>query len=70
MTQKELVLDYIREHGRITPMEAFSYLGITKLATVVSDLIRHDGVCIRKQMVKSKNRFGKPVIYMSYSMEG
>ena len=68
MTQKELILEYINQHGSITPMEAFSELGITKLATVVSDLRRHDGIEFEKELEKSLNRFGKPVHYMRYSL--
>ena len=69
MTQAELVLDYIRKHGSITPMEAFSYLGVTKLATVVSDLRRHGGVEFIKTPVKRINRQGKRVTFMQYSLE-
>lgn len=67
MTQKELVLQYIKDFGSITPMEAFSDLGITKLATVVSDLIRKEGHVIKKEWEMSRNRYGKKVMYKRYS---
>ena len=38
MTQREQILQYIKDFGSITPMEAFSDLGITKLATRVSEM--------------------------------
>lgn len=38
MTQKDMVLDYIRDFGSITPMDAFRDLGITRLAAVVCRL--------------------------------
>lgn len=38
MTQSEQVLDYMREHGGITSMEAFSKLGITRLSARIFDL--------------------------------
>lgn len=69
MTQKERVLKYLRNNDKITPMDAFQYLGITKLATVVSELIREDNVPIEKIWEKSTNRFGEPVMYMSYRMK-
>ena len=67
MTQKELVLDYLDKNGSITPMEAFSNLGITKLATVVSELIFKEGHSeIKKEYVSGVNRFGRECYYMRY----
>ena len=67
MTQKERILDYIETFGSITPMEAFRDLGITKLATQISLMIRQDHMQFKKEFVKSKNRFGEPVYFMKYS---
>ena len=58
MNQHQLILDYIEEHGSITTMEAFLNLGITKLSTRVSELIRR-GVKISKVPVKVPDRRGK-----------
>ena len=69
MTQKTAVMEYLRTHDSITPMEAFSELGVTKLATIVSDLIRHDNAKIIKRSVKIKNRYGRPCHFMQYSLE-
>ena len=66
MTQREMILDYISRFGSITPMEAFSDLGITKLATRISEM-RKDGYTVDIEIVKSKNRFGKSVSYARYS---
>lgn len=68
MTQKTAVIEYMKRHGSITPMEAFSYLGITKLATVVSELIREDGMNIRKTPLKTETRYGRKTTYMQYSL--
>ena len=67
MTQREQILDYIKEFGSITPMEAFSDLGITKLATRISEM-RRDGMKFNIETVKRKNRYGKPVHYARYSL--
>lgn len=67
MNQKQRIEKYINEFGSITPMDAFMDLGITKLATRISEMIR-DGMLIEKKSVNAKNRFGKPVTYMSYSI--
>ena len=66
MTQKELVLQYIADFGSITPMEAFGDLGITKLATRISEM-RKEGKEFKIDMVKRKNRYGKPVRFARYS---
>ena len=65
MTQGERILNYMDEHGSISPMEAFTDLGITKLATRVSELIR-GGVKIEKEFEESQNRYGEKVCYMRY----
>ena len=66
MTQREAILQYITEFGSITPMEAFSDLGITKLATRISEM-RKDGMKFTIEMVNVKNRYGKTVTYAKYS---
>lgn len=68
MNQRERILAYIDEFGSITPMEAFADLGITKLATRVSELDAL-GVKLHKEWEVGRNRYGKPVRYMRYSME-
>lgn len=68
MTQRERVLEYIRKHGSISPMEAFHDLGVTKLATIISYLSRKEGYVFRRKYEHKKNRFGQPVHYMRYSL--
>lgn len=65
MTQTERIVDYIKEFGSISPMEAFNALGITKLATRVSELAK-DGVVLERAMMESQNRYGDKVRYMRY----
>ena len=66
MTQREAIIDYIDEFGSITPMQAFSDLGVTKLATRISEM-RKDGWKFKIEMVSTKNRYGKSVSYAKYS---
>lgn len=70
MTQREAILQYIEDFGSITPMQAFADLGITKLATRVSEM-KKDGIILKHEVVKGKNRYGRPMHYMKYSfLEG
>ena len=68
MTQCEQIIDYLHKFGSITPMEAFADLGITKLATRVSEM-RKDGREFKIETVKDINRFGKTVHYAKYSLK-
>lgn len=65
-TQRELILEYIKVFGSITPMEAFVDLGITKLATRISEM-RKDGMEFQIDTVTTKNRFGKTIRFAQYS---
>ena len=66
MTQCEMIMRYIDTFGSITTMEAFADLGITRLASRISDLTNR-GIEFDRQMETRKNRFGKKVSYMRYS---
>lgn len=47
-TQKELVLDYMRENGSITQYEATIKLGVLRLAAVIYELANNEGIDIVK----------------------
>lgn len=66
MNQYQKILQYINDFGSISPMEAFSDLGITKLATRISEM-RKDGIEFDQVWECSKNRYGDDVRYMRYS---
>lgn len=65
MKQQERILAYIDEFGSITPMEAFADLGVTKLATRVSEMQKM-GIRFDKEMMCTRNRYGEKVHYMRY----
>ncbi len=69
MTPQQIkVVNYINLYGSITPLDAFRDLGITKLATIVSQLKR---LCFvfYQSFESSKNRFGEPCHYMRYWLD-
>lgn len=65
-TQKDRIIEYIDKFGSISPLEAFRDLGITKLATRVSEM-RREGYEFNIVLEKSKNRFDDTVHYARYS---
>ena len=66
-TQAEMVLDYIQEFGSITQYEAFRDLGVSRLASRISDLKRK-GYNITSKFEAVKNRFDETVYIKRYSM--
>lgn len=68
LSQHDLIMDYLMQFGSITPFEAFTDLGITKLATRVSEMKRI-GIRFKTEKVESKNRFGKTVKFAKYSLD-
>lgn len=68
-TQYEQILEYYKRHKYITPMDAFMHLGITKLATRVSEMIRM-GFVFEKELINVMNRNGKTVQVMRYELMG
>jgi hypothetical protein len=66
MSQAKEVIDFIRQNGSITTMQAFG-LGITRLASRVHD-IRAFGIIVEKEMVTVKNRKGEDCRVARYSI--
>ena len=67
MTQCERILDYISKFGSISTMEAFTDLGVTRLASRIYDL-KQAGYVFDEITESRNNRFGKRVSYTRYSM--
>lgn len=67
MTQGQRIIRYIEDYGSITPYEAFRDLGITKLATRISELIS-SGMEFNKVIETGVNRYGEQIRYMRYSL--
>lgn len=69
MTQKERVIKYMEDYGSISPLEAFRDLGITKLATVISNLRYQDNTVIYQCLSYGLNRYGEKVHFMRYWLD-
>lgn len=55
--QRQMVLDYLRQHGSITQLEALKHLGVMRLGARIFDL-RELGHRIDGEMVDVRNRNG------------
>ena len=65
-TQYDLIYNFIKQNGSITPKQAF-LLGITKLATRISEMTRSGKYSVKKTPIVVTNRDGSKTRYMEYS---
>lgn len=68
MTQKDMILSFMRENGSITQLQAAEEFGCWRLGARIWDL-KADGYKIRTDMVSRKNRYGKHIAFARYSLE-
>lgn len=68
MTQTERIMRHLQEYQTITQAEAMSEYGIYRLASRISDL-KKEGVNIKKEMARGKNRYGETTHFARYRLE-
>lgn len=66
-TQRDRVLQYIRDFGSITTMQAYADLGVTQLGTRIFEL-KERGYRFCKTRINAKNRYGDKTHYDKYSL--
>ena len=64
-TQKDRILEYIRNFGSISSFEAYADLGITQLGARI-DQLKKEGYEFKSEWVSNKNRFGEKTEYKRY----
>ena len=69
LTQCDRILRHLKDYGYITPMEAISDYGITRLGARIWDL-KDRGYLIQTNMVSAKNRYGEPTHFAKYVYKG
>lgn len=67
MTQKGAIVQYIRDKGSISSWEAYIHLGVTQLATRISEL-KDRGYEFSKIKEKRTGRYGRTVMFDNYSI--
>lgn len=65
ITQKDRIINYIREFGSITSKDAYLDLGITQLGARIDGLER-EGYIFVKEWEKGTNRYGEEITYKRY----
>lgn len=62
-----MIYAYAKQYGSITPISAFGQLGITKLATRISEMTRSGEYSVKKTPCVFVSKNGAKVHYMEYS---
>jgi hypothetical protein len=65
ITQKDRILEYIRNFGSISSFEAYSDLGITQLGARI-DQLKKEGYEFKNEWESNTNRFGEKTEYKRY----
>lgn len=65
ISQKDRIINYIREFGSISSWEAYKDLGITQLGTRI-DQLKKEGHSFRTEWETNTNRFGEKTEYKRY----
>ena len=55
-TQKDAILEYLKEHGSITPLEALDKFGCFRLSAVIFEL-REDGYVITTTLNEGEKKY-------------
>ena len=58
-TQRGRILVYLRENGSITSFEAWTKLGVARLASRISELRHQYGYKIDDEWIEIENKFGE-----------
>lgn len=66
-TQNRRLLEYLQTHQSITPLEAWTHLGIYRLSGRVFDL-RHEGHLVTSKLVTVRNKWGEEARVASYTL--
>ena len=64
-TQKDRIINYIREFGSISSWEAYADLGITQLGARI-DQLKKEGYEFKTEWESNINRFGEKTDYKRY----
>ena len=68
VSQCDRIVDYIKEEGFITQLEALRELGCFRLASRMCDL-KKQGYQVKSEMIKVKNRYGEDVSIAKYTID-
>ena len=69
MTQNEMIIKYLNEHGSITTYESYSKLFITRLSARIYEIKHKYGIEFEEERVTKKNIYGKICRFKKYMLK-
>ena len=69
MTQNEMIIKYLNEHGSITTYESYSKLFITRLSARIFEIKHKYGIDLEEEWVTKKNIYGKICSFKKYILK-
>lgn len=69
ISQADRIIQFIKEHGSITRLQAANEIGAFELSARIVELER-EGYIFLKEPIKVKNRYGDTVRIIRYSLFG
>lgn len=66
-SQKDRIINYIRQFGSITSWEAYQDLGVMQLGARI-DQLQKDGYVFKTEWETKKNRYGENVSFKRYCL--
>lgn len=69
MTQNEMIIKYLNEHGSITTYESYSKLFITRLSARIFEIKNKYGIEFEEEWVTKKNIYGKTCSFKKYILK-
>lgn len=66
-TQCQRIVEYMKQFGSISTLEAFNDLGVARLASRIHDL-KQQGYKITSETKTAKNRFGESTSFKVYKL--
>ena len=69
MTQNEMIIKYLNEHGSITTYESYSKLFITRHRAKICDIKHKYGIEFEEEWVTKKNIYGKTCSFKKYILK-
>ena len=63
------MIEYMKQHGSVTTLEAVLHLGILSPTKVICDIRKRYGYGIEKETIEVINRYGETVRIRRYSLK-
>lgn len=67
-SHRQNILDFLHEHGSITPNDAIYGFSCTRLSAYIC-IFRKEGMTIRTVIEHGKNKYGRPSRWARYYLE-